>query len=76
MRIKIDVQLEYRLAAPSAAILVLEAAGLADQQLEETDIDLRSPTHFGRVPAEEGSANASSCAWRTGCPAAISPPSR
>ncbi|WP_265499439.1 transglutaminase-like domain-containing protein [Paracoccus beibuensis] len=54
MRMKIDVALDYRLAAPGAAILVVEAAGVAGQVLSDTRIDVKSPSHLARVTAEEG----------------------
>ncbi|MFC0198991.1 transglutaminase-like domain-containing protein [Paracoccus rhizosphaerae] len=54
MRMKIDVALDYRLASPGAAILVVEAAGVEGQVLSDTRIDVQEPSHFARVAAEEG----------------------
>lgn len=54
MRMKIEVELDYNLAEPSPAILVLEAAGAQGQELIKTSIDTGPVDHFARVPAEEG----------------------
>lgn len=54
MRMKIEVELDYRLAQPGPAILVLEAAGAQGQELIRTSIDTGPVDHFARVPAEEG----------------------
>lgn len=54
MRLKIDVELNYTLAEPGPAILVIEAAGAIGQELLKTEIDFGEVEHFARVPAEEG----------------------
>ena len=54
MRMKIDVTLDYALEAPGPALLLIEAAGVAGQVLNRTDIDLGQPQKLARVPAEEG----------------------
>lgn len=54
MRMTIEVALDYRLSAPGAAILLVEAAGVPGQLLSRTMIDVQAPSHFARIPAEEG----------------------
>ena len=54
VEMKIDVELDYELLAPGAALLVLEAAGAEGQELLHASIDLGAVQHFARVPAEEG----------------------
>ena len=54
MRMKIEVELDYTLAEPSPAILVIEAAGAQGQELVKTSVDTGPVDHFARVPAEEG----------------------
>jgi transglutaminase-like putative cysteine protease len=52
--LKIDVELDYLLAAPTDLILALEAAALPDQVLRKAQIDLPKSEHFARVPADGG----------------------
>lgn len=54
MRIRIDVDLEYRLNRPGPALLMLEAAGVSGQELHSAAIDFGQVEHFARVPGEEG----------------------
>lgn len=49
---QIDVTVDYSLAAPGAALLLIEAA--AGQELHGAWIDLGDPQRFARVPGEEG----------------------
>ncbi|MFN3526403.1 MAG: transglutaminase-like domain-containing protein [Paracoccus sp. (in: a-proteobacteria)] len=54
MHMNIDVDLDYRLAAPGAAILTLEVADTAGQQIRASDMRFDPPLDFRRVTAEEG----------------------
>ncbi|MDP5305724.1 transglutaminase-like domain-containing protein [Paracoccus spongiarum] len=54
MRVKIGVELEYRLAQPGPVLLMLEAAGAGGQDLRSTAIDFGRVEHLARVPGEEG----------------------
>ena len=54
MILTIRSMLDYSLAAPSSAILQIEAAALPDQQILESDLQLSPHSHFARVPADEG----------------------
>lgn len=54
MDMQIDVTVDYALSSPGAAILVIEAAAVAGQELHGAWIDLGDLQHFGRVRGEEG----------------------
>lgn len=54
MRMIIDVELDYGLASPSPAILVLEAAGVVGQELVRASLDFGPLEHLARIPGEEG----------------------
>lgn len=50
----IEVELDYTIEEPGAAILLLEAAGMEGQQLGSTWIEFGGIEDIARVPAEEG----------------------
>lgn len=54
MEMQIDVTVNYSLSGPGAAILLIEAAAAAGQDLRGAWIDLGDLQHFARVPSEEG----------------------
>lgn len=59
MRMTIDVTLDYRLALPGAAILMIEPAAISGQRIESFDLDLGGLDQDGtgpvaRQPADEG----------------------
>lgn len=54
MRIRIDVELDYRLNRPGPVLMMLEAAGADGQELQRTSIDFGEVEHLARVPGEEG----------------------
>ena len=51
---KIKVRLDYNLPAPTDLLLQIEAAALPDQTIRSAHIDLGTPDHFARIPAEAG----------------------
>jgi transglutaminase-like putative cysteine protease len=54
MRIKIEVDLHYKVLTPGPAILAVEAAGAFGQNISNASIDFGQVEHFARVPGEEG----------------------
>lgn len=54
MRIKIEVDLHYKLLTPGPAILAIEAAGASGQDIGDARIDFGPVEHLARVPGEEG----------------------
>ncbi|MCZ0963212.1 transglutaminase-like domain-containing protein [Paracoccus benzoatiresistens] len=54
MRIRIEVELHYRLLTPGPAILAVEAAGAFGQEISNAEIDFGPVEHQARVPGEEG----------------------
>lgn len=54
MRLKIAVELDYTLRTPGPAILAVEAAGAAGQNIDAAGIDFGPVEHLARVPGEEG----------------------
>lgn len=54
MRLRIDVELDYRLNRPGPVLMMLEAAGAGGQELQRTSIDFGKVEHLARVPGEEG----------------------
>lgn len=54
MRMRIDVELNYRLVEPGPVFLMLEAAGAEGQDIHRASIDLGNVTHIARVPGDEG----------------------
>lgn len=54
MRIKIEVELNYKLLTPGPAILAVEAAGALGQEIGSATIDFGPVEHLARVPGEEG----------------------
>lgn len=54
MHMTIDVNLDYRLAAPGAAILTLEVADTEGQTIRSSDMRFSPSLDHRRVPAEEG----------------------
>lgn len=54
MRIAIEVELEYSLASPGPALMMIEAAGVAGQDLNRISVDFGKVEHLARVPGEEG----------------------
>lgn len=54
MRIRIAVELHYKLLTPGPAILAIEAAGAFGQELSNAQIDCGPVEHLARVPGEEG----------------------
>lgn len=54
MRIRIEVELDYKLLTPGPAILAVEAAGAFGQEITNASIDFGPVEHLARVPGEEG----------------------
>lgn len=54
MRMKVEVELSYKLLTPGPAILVVEAAGAFGQEISHAAIDFGPVEHLARVPGEEG----------------------
>lgn len=54
MRMKIEVELHYKLLTPGPAILAVEAAGAFGQEISNATIDFGPVDHLARVPGEEG----------------------
>lgn len=54
MRIRIDVDLHYKLLTPGPAILAVEAAGAFGQEISNATIDFGPIEHLARVPGDEG----------------------
>lgn len=54
MRMKVEVELSYKLLTPGPAILAVEAAGAFGQEISNATIDFGPIEHLARVPGEEG----------------------
>ncbi|WP_295048733.1 transglutaminase family protein [uncultured Paracoccus sp.] len=54
MRIKIEVELDYKFMSPGPAILAVEAAGAFGQEISNATIDFGQVEHLARVPGDEG----------------------
>ncbi|WP_374303843.1 transglutaminase family protein [Paracoccus sp. (in: a-proteobacteria)] len=54
MRIRVEVELHYKLLTPGPAILAVEAAGAFGQEISNARIDFGPVEHLARVPGEEG----------------------
>ncbi|MES1965719.1 transglutaminase family protein [Psychrobacter sp. AH5] len=54
MILKVNVKLHYRLSAPMALLLQIEAADLVDQRVRSSEIWTSDVAHFSRVGADEG----------------------
>lgn len=54
MNLHIEATVQYSLAQPGPALLLLEAAALPGQEILDASIDLGEFQSFARVPAEEG----------------------
>ncbi|SET35522.1 transglutaminase-like domain-containing protein [Paracoccus homiensis] len=53
-QLRIEVSMDYALAMPGAAILIIETARTDGQQIIDSDLRFDSFDHFSQVPGDEG----------------------